>query len=114
MTAAHLRVANLTAIIDYNKIQQSGVVQDMLSLEPLAEKWRAFGWVLEEIDGHDMAAIVAALDALPFAPDRPSLIIAHTVKGKGVSFAENTYLWHSSAISDSDYARALAELADPS
>ena len=113
MTAAHLRVANLTAIVDYNKIQQSGTLQEMLSLEPLADKWRAFGWALEEIDGHDMAAIVATLDALPLATDRPSLIVAHTIKGKGVSFAENTYLWHSSAISDDDYARALSELADP-
>jgi transketolase len=110
MTAAHMGVSSLTAIIDYNKIQQSGHLRDMLALEPLADKWRAFGWAVREIDGHDMAAIVDALDALPFEPARPSLLIAHTVKGKGVSFAEDTYLWHSNTISDELYARALAEL----
>ena len=113
MSASHLAVSNLSAIVDYNKIQQSGPVRDMLGIDPLADKWRAFGWSVREIDGHDMAEIVDALDALPLAADRPSLLIAHTVKGKGVSFAEDTYLWHSNTVSDDDYARALAELADP-
>ena len=114
MSAAHLKLADLTAIVDYNKIQQSGHVQDVLGLEPLADKWRAFGWSVRELDGHDMAQITAALDALPFAPDRPSLMIAHTVKGKGVSFAEDSYLWHNNLVTDEVYEKALAELGEPS
>jgi len=113
MAAAHLKLANLTAILDYNKVQQSGHVKDMLGLEPVADKWRAFGWALREIDGHDMAQIVDALDALPYADDRPSLLLAHTVKGKGVGFAEDTYVWHSNAVTDEVYEQALAELGAP-
>jgi transketolase len=90
MAAAHLRLDTLTAIVNYNKVQQSGHVHDVLGLEPLADKWRAFGWSVRELDGHDMAEIVAALDALPYTLQTPSLMIAHTVKGKGVSFAEDT------------------------
>lgn len=113
MAAAHLKLSNLTAIIDFNKVQQSGHVHDLLGLEPLADKWRAFGWTVRELDGHDMAEIVAALDALPYAPDAPSLMIAHTVKGKGVSFAEDTYLWHQNMIDDETYQKALDELGEP-
>ena len=113
MAAAHLKLSNLTAIIDFNKVQQSGHVHDLLGLEPLANKWRAFGWTVRELDGHDMAEIVAALDALPYAPDAPSLMIAHTVKGKGVSFAEDTYLWHQNMIDDETYQKALDELGEP-
>ena len=113
MAAAHLSLSNLTAIVDYNKVQQSGHVHEMLGLEPLADKWRAFGWSVREIDGHDMAAIVDALDTLPFDADMPSLLIAHTVKGKGTSFAEDTYLWHNNVVSDEIYQKALAELGEP-
>ncbi len=113
MAAAHLGLSALTAIVDYNKVQQSGHVSQMLSLDPLADKWRAFGWAVREIDGHAMAEIVDALDDLPYASDRPSLMIAHTVKGKGVSFAEDTYLWHNNAVSDEVYQQALAELGEP-
>ena len=110
MAAAHLAPLRLTAILDYNKVQQSGHVAEMLGLEPLADKWRAFGWSVRECDGHDMGAIVDALDALPAAPDRPALLIAHTVKGKGARFAEDTYLWHNNAVSEEVYEKALAEL----
>ena len=110
MAAAHYHLANLTAIVDANKISQSGRVAEVVGVEPLADKWRAFGWEVREIDGHDMGQIVDALDALPFHPDRPSALIAHTVKGKGVSFAENTYVWHSNNVNDEIYAKALAEL----
>ncbi len=113
MAAAHLGLSDLTAIIDYNKIQQSGHAHDVLGLEPLADKWRAFGWDVRELDGHDMAEIVAALDALPYAEDAPSMLIAHTVKGKGVSFAEDTHLWHQNMIDDEVYKKALAELGEP-
>jgi transketolase len=107
-------LSNLTAILDYNKIQQSGHVGQMMGLEPVAQKWDAFGWAVREIDGHDMAAVVEALDALPFASDKPSMIIAHTIKGKGVSFAEDSFLWHNNLVTDEVYEKALAELGEPS
>lgn len=113
MAAAHYRLANLTAIVDHNKISQSGRVEEIVGLDPLADKWRAFGWAVRELDGHDMGQVVAALEALPLATDRPTALIAHTVKGKGVSFAEDTYLWHSNNVNDEVLARALAELGEP-
>ena len=112
MAAAHHGVSSLTAILDYNKIQQSGHVDAMLSLEPVADRWRAFGWAVKEIDGHDMGAVVDAFDSLPYAADAPSALIAHTVKGKGASFAEDSYLWHNNVVDDEVYAKALAELED--
>lgn len=110
MCAAHYRLSSLTAIIDANKVAQSAHVANLVGIEPLADKWRAFGWEVREIDGHDVAQIVDALDALPFNADKPSALIAHTVKGKGVSFAEDTYVWHSNTVNDETFARALAEL----
>ncbi len=113
MAASHHRLSNLTAIIDFNKICQSGDVNDVISVDPLADKWRAFGWSVREIDGHDMEDIVDALESLPLDRDRPTAVLAHTIKGKGVSFAENTYLWHSNSVNEEIYARALAELGMP-
>jgi len=113
MGAAHYRLSNLTAIVDHNKIAQSGRVTELVAIDPLADKWRAFGWEVREIDGHDMTDVVAALDSVPFHPERPSALIAHTVKGKGVSFAEDTYLWHSNSVNDDVYERALDELGEP-
>ena len=113
MAAAHLKLSSLTAIVDYNKVQQSGHVRDVLGLEPLVDKWQAFGWSVRELDGHDMAEIVAALDALPYLADMPSVMIAHTVKGKGVSFAEDTHLWHQNTIDDEVYQKAIDELGEP-
>jgi transketolase len=110
MCAAHYRLHHLTAIIDANRVAQSAHVANLVNIEPLADKWRAFGWEVREIDGHDMAQIVAALEALPFDTQKPSALIAHTVKGKGVSFAEDTYVWHSNTVNDEIFARALAEL----
>jgi len=113
MCAAHYRLSNLTAIIDANKVAQSAHVANLVGIEPLADKWRAFGWEVREIDGHKMGEVVDALDALPFNPPKPSALIAHTVKGKGVSFAEDTYVWHSNTVNDETFARALAELEVP-
>jgi len=113
MAASHYQLANLTAIVDHNKISQSGRVADIIGIDPLSDKWRAFGWEVREIDGHHMGEVIDALDALPFHSGRPSAIIAHTVKGKGVSFAEDTYLWHSNNVNDEIYERALAELGEP-
>ncbi|MFN0313710.1 MAG: transketolase [Burkholderiales bacterium] len=113
LAASHYKLANLTAIIDYNKIAQSGPIHELIEVGPLADKWRAFGWEVREIDGHNMGEVVGALGALPFNNARPSALIAHTVKGKGVSFAENTYVWHSNNVTDEIYAKALAELGEP-
>ena len=92
--ATHHRLDNLVAIVDYNKIQSLGSVEEVLDLHPLAEKFRAFNWAVREIDGHDHAAIAAALQTLPFEPGKPNCLIAHTIKGKGVDFMENQLLWH--------------------
>jgi transketolase len=110
MAAAHYGLDNLTAIIDYNKIGQSGRINELIELDPLADKWRSFGWKVREIDGHDIGEIVDTFDALPVGKGSPSAIIAHTVKGKGVSFAENTYLWHSNSVDDEIHAKAISEL----
>jgi transketolase len=91
------RLANLTAIIDYNKLQSAGLTREIQDLEPLADKWRAFGFTAEEVDGHDVVAMRTLFRRLPFAPDRPSTIICHTVKGKGLRFAENDPTWHHKA-----------------
>jgi transketolase len=112
MAATQMRLSDLTAIVDYNKIQQGDRIDEMVGLEPLADKWRAFGWAVREVDGHDMGDIVDALDDLPFDDGKPSLIIAHTVKGKGVSFAEDTWVWHNNAVTDEVYAKALDELGE--
>jgi transketolase len=108
--AGHHQLDNLIAIIDYNKIQSLGTVKEVMSLEPFAAKWQAFGWETREIDGHDTAQIEAALDGLPFVPGKPSCLIAHTVKGKGISFMEDKLLWHYRTPQGEEYAAALAEL----
>ena len=110
LAASHHKLANLTAIVDYNKIGQSGPIDELIGLHPLTDKWRSFGWEACEIDGHDMGAVVDALDAVPLHAERPTAIIAHTVKGKGVSFAENTYLWHNNSVDDKVLSKALEEL----
>ncbi len=92
--APHHHLDNLTVIIDYNKIQSFGFVAEVLNLEPLAEKWRTFGWAVSEIDGHNHEEILAALENLPPQPGRPTCVVAHTVKGRGVSFMEKQILWH--------------------
>jgi len=101
---------NLIAIVDYNKIQSFGAVSELIELAPLADKWRAFRWAVREIDGHDYAQIESALSSVPFEPSKPSVIIAHTIKGKGVSFMENQLAWHYKSPNDEQLAQALAEL----
>lgn len=96
MCAAHQKLANLCAIVDYNKMQSDALNADICGVEPLADKWRAFGWNVEEIDGHDIAQIIAALQRASSCADRPSVIIAHTLKGKGVPYMEGSPAWHGS------------------
>jgi transketolase len=103
------RLDNLVAIVDYNKIQSFGAVKDVLDLEPFAAKWQAFGWHVIELDGHDHAALHRALKQPPVA-GRPTLVIAHTVKGKGVSFMENQLLWHYRSPDATQLEQALAEI----
>ncbi len=94
LAAKKHRLSNLTVMIDYNKVQSAGPTSEILDLEPLADKWRAFGFAVAEVDGHDVAALRRMLREVPFAADRPSLLICHTVKGKGLAFAENDANWH--------------------
>lgn len=108
--AAHQRLSSLCAIVDRNRVGQSGHVAELVDIEPLADKWRAFGFDVREVDGHDLVQLVDAFDALPWHPDRPAALIAHTVKGKGASFAEDTHVWHQNAVDSDVLARALAEL----
>lgn len=108
--APHHGLDNLVAIVDYNKIQSLGTVKEVLDLEPFAAKWAAFGWTVGEIDGHNVEQIEQALTAVPIEPGRPTCVIAHTLKGKGVSFMENRLLWHYRSPDAEELKRALAEL----
>ena len=108
--APHHRLDNLTAIIDYNKIQCFGHVKDVLDLEPLGAKWSAFGWEVREIDGHDVEMLQENLSGVPLATDKPTCVIAHTVKGKGVSFMEDRLLWHYRTPQGDEFDGAMAEL----
>ena len=108
--AHHHGLDNLVAVIDYNKIQSFGRVEEVMQLEPLAQKWAAFGWGVEEIDGHDHRALSDSFRKIPFEPDKPTVIVAHTIKGKGVSFMEDRLEWHYRSPDDDQLARALAEI----
>jgi transketolase len=110
MYAAHIKADNLVAIVDYNKYQESGPVSRELGLEPFAEKWRSFGWHAVEVDGHDIGAVIEALEAVKEVKGQPSVIIAHTVKGKGVSFVEADYTFHGRALTPEQAEKALEEL----
>ena len=94
LSASKHQLGNLVVMIDYNKVQSAGSTAEILDLEPLAEKWRAFGFATEEVDGHDVSALRRLLRGAPFGGDRPSLIICHTIKGKGFPFAEGDANWH--------------------
>lgn len=107
--APHHKLDNLTAIVDFNKIQSFGRVSEVLNLEPFADKWRAFGWETIEVDGHDIAALTATLSA-PNIGGRPRVLIAHTIKGKGVSFMEDKLEWHYKSPSDEQLIAALEEV----
>jgi transketolase len=112
MTAAKYKLGNLVAIVDCNGIQQTGATADVMPMEPLADKWRAFGWHVQEIDGHNVAEILAALDRADEVHAQPSVIIARTTKGKGVGFMEYDHRWHGGAPDRDSYERALAELEE--
>lgn len=108
--AGHHRLDNLNIVLDYNKIQSLDFVEKTLRLEPLADKFRAFGWAVREVDGHDVHLLRDTLEALPLEAGKPSAIIAHTVKGKGVSWMEGKVLWHYRPPTPDELVTALAEV----
>ena len=109
MLAGHYKLSNVTAFVDYNGLQIDGPVTDVMSPLPLAEKWRAFQWNVIEIDGHDIPAIYDAIQAAKAETEKPTVILAKTVKGKGVSFMENQAGWHGNAPSKDQCEQVLAE-----
>ena len=108
--APHHQLDNLVVIVDYNKIQSLGRVKEVIDLDPLPEKWAAFGWGVREIDGHDLNALNKAFSSIPFVNGKPSCIIANTIKGKGVSFMEDKLVWHYTAPKGEELTKALAEI----
>jgi transketolase len=110
MFAAHHKLDNVVAIIDYNNLQSLTTVDKTLGVEPLVDKLRAFGWAVRETDGHDHEALQEHLGRSPWVDGKPSLLIAHTIKGKGVSFMENSVEWHYRSPNDQHLAQALDEL----
>jgi transketolase len=110
MMAAHYRLENLVAILDHNGLQITGPNREVCSPYPIDEKFRAFGWHVGEADGHDVGDLRSALRALPSGTEKPTLLIAHTIKGKGVSFMEEKKQWHHGVPSDDEYQIAMEEL----
>ena len=110
LASAHYKLDNLTAIIDHNTLQITGPTRDVMSNEPLDDKWRAFGWTVRSVNGHDYAALTKALTD-PRVAGKPTCIIANTIKGRGVSFMENVVKWHHGVPSEEELKQALAELA---
>lgn len=110
LTAAHYKLDNLIAIIDYNKLQITGWTKDVCATDPLERKFSAFGWSVKHVDGHDIKALTEVLNGVPFEREKPSMIIAHTIKGKGVSFIENNHKWHHHAPTDAQFEQAIGEL----
>ena len=112
MTAAKYRLGNLTAILDLNGIQQTGATADAMPMEPMGDKWRAFGWHVQEVHGHNVSEILNALDRAEDVHAQPSVIIARTTKGRGVSFMEYDNRWHGGVPNREQYEQALAELEE--
>jgi transketolase len=112
MNTSCRRLNNVCVLVDRNRFQSQGNVEEIKSVEPLLDKWVAFGWDAVRIDGHDMQQICSALDRIDGSQDKPLAIIADTMKGKGVGFMEDTYKYHNSSINEDEYRRAVAELEE--
>ena len=110
LTAAHYSLDNLCAIIDKNTLQITGPTAEVCNTDPIDAKFESFGWAVRHVDGHDFDALKETFEALPFTPGKPSLVIANTVKGKGVSYMENVLKWHHGVPTEQQYQEALAEL----
>lgn len=112
MAASHMKVSRLIAIVDYNNVQLDGFVSEVMDIAPLAAKWRAFGWEVVEINGHAVGEVSRGLDlAIQLCEESPVVIIAKTIKGKGVSFMENKAQWHGSVPNEDEYQQAMNELS---
>jgi len=109
-SAAHYHLDNLTAIIDRNTLQITGRTEAVMAMEPLEKKFAAFGFSVRHVDGHNVAELASLLERLPFEPGKPNLVLAHTIKGKGISFMEDQVLWHHRVPTDAEYAAAMLEL----
>jgi transketolase len=112
LTAAHYKLDNLCAIIDKNTLQITGPTQDVCNTDPLDKKFESFGWNVKYVDGHDLSALKKIFDSLPFGAGKPSVVIANTVKGKGISFMENKISWHHGVPNHEEYTLALKELTE--
>jgi transketolase len=110
MSAAQFKLDRLTVIVDRNRLQQGAGTEETVALETLSDRWRAFGWAVRELDGHDLGALVETLSGLPFEAGRPNFVIARTHKGRGVSFMEDRVEWHHRVPNDAELAQALQEL----
>ena len=101
---------NLTCIVDRNRLMMDGFTEELMSLEPLADRWRSFGWSCREVDGHSIPDLLAALRQVPWEQEHPSVLIANTVKGRGIPFVENDPLWHYRPMTDEEYKEAKMAL----
>jgi len=110
MSASHYKLDNLVAIVDRNTLQITGRTENVMALEPLADRFSAFGFCVREVNGNDIPALVEIFSQIPFQSGKPSLILAHTTKGKGISFIENSVDWHHHVPSDAEFGTAMAEL----
>src|SRR5688500_9032154 len=110
LTASHYKLDNLCAIIDHNKLQITGKTKDVCDTDPIDQKFESFGWSVRHVNGHDHAQLKAVLSSIPFEKNKPSMIIAHTTKGKGISYMEDQIKWHHGVPSEQEYASALQEL----
>ncbi|MBC7262521.1 MAG: transketolase, partial [Chloroflexi bacterium] len=108
--AAHYKVDNLTVILDYNGVQLMGPLKEVMEIAPIADKWRSFNWAVMEVNGHDMRQLITALETIREVKGQPHIVIAHTIKGKGVSYMEGQSAWHGKAPNQEQLAQALAEL----
>jgi transketolase len=111
MSAAHFKLDNLVAIVDYNKLQSDGRSSEIMDIGTLEKKWESFGWDVISLDGHDINALIGALNKIEYSSMyKPRVVIAHTVKGKGVSFMENNNTWHHNRLTQNTFEQALSEL----
>jgi len=109
-SASYYKLDNLIAIIDRNGLCADGAVKDVMDIEPLKEKWTAFGWIVKEVDGHNIKELIKTFNSIPFVIKKPTMVIANTIKGKGISFMENKYEWHNKVPSDEQFKLAYKEL----
>ena len=107
MLASHLKLNNLTVVLDYNKIQSFGRTNEVINQEPIGDRWKSFGWEVLEVDGHDYGKLITAFEK---KTDKPKIIIAHTIKGKGISFMEDKLEWHYKSPDSEQYKQAIEEL----